>query len=129
VGALARNQNGVADDDADSSVLCSAFLADDRRLSLLADVGSGTVDQAFLGVMPSKCNTVRLFGLSEKVLVIDEAHAFDAYMQEERFALLRFHGALGGSAIVLSATLTQKQRKAIVDAWGDGLNGGASHSS
>ena len=109
----------------ESTVACAAFLADDRRAALLADVGAGTIDQAILGVLPSRFNTVRLFGLADKVLVIDEAHAYDAYVSVEVKELLRFQAALGGSAIVLSATLSHKQRKALAKAWADGLGGSA----
>jgi CRISPR-associated endonuclease/helicase Cas3 len=91
---------------------------------MLADVGAGTIDQALLAVLPSKFNTVRLFGLSDKVLVIDEAHAYDEYMGVELEQLLRFHAALGGCAVVLSATLPKSRRNTLVDAWRDGLRGG-----
>lgn len=111
------------------SVACAAFLADDRRAAFLADVGAGTVDQAMFGVLPAKFGTVRLFGLAAKVLVIDEAHAYDAYMREELYAMLRFQAALGGCAIVLSATLTQDQRRALVRAWHEGLGVSAWHQS
>jgi CRISPR-associated endonuclease/helicase Cas3 len=114
-------------DDADeltSTVACAAFFAEDRRAALLADVGAGTVDQALLGVLASKFNTVRLFGLAEKVLVLDEAHAYDAYMNVELRQLLRFHAALGGSAVVLSATLSQAQRAELAVAWMQGVDGG-----
>jgi CRISPR-associated endonuclease/helicase Cas3 len=115
----------LSDEEGTSSAACNAFFADDRRAALLADIGIGTIDQAVLGVLPSKFNTMRLFGLSEKVLVVDEAHAYDAYVSVELEQLLRFHSALGGSAIVLSATLSEKQRASIVRAWQEGLNGGA----
>jgi CRISPR-associated endonuclease/helicase Cas3 len=103
---------------------CAAFLADDRRAAMLADVGAGSVDQALLGVLPSRFNAIRLFGLADKVLVIDEAHAYDAYMRVEVNELLRFHAALGGSAIVLSATLSGKQRTSLVRSWREGANRG-----
>lgn len=103
---------------------CAAFLADDRRRALLADVGAGTVDQALLGTLPSRFNCVRLFGMADKVLVFDEAHAYDAYMGVEAQQLLRFQAALGGSAILLSATLSRKQREAFAAAWMEGLDGG-----
>lgn len=119
-------QASVVRDDADieSTIACAAFLADDRRAALLADVGAGTVDQAILAALPSRFNTVRLFGLADKVLVIDEAHAYDAYMSVEIQELLRFQAALGGSAVVLSATLSHKQRAALAQAWADGTSGG-----
>ncbi|HMT43823.1 MAG TPA: CRISPR-associated helicase Cas3', partial [Chakrabartia sp.] len=100
-----------------ASAACAAFLADDRRLSLLADIGAGTIDQAVLSVLPSRFNTVRLLGLAEKVLVVDEVHAHDAYVTEELMRLLEFHRAQGGSAILLSATLTNKQRHDLIAKW------------
>lgn len=100
-----------------ASSACAAFLAEDRRLSLLADIGAGTIDQAVLSVLPSRFNTVRLLGLAEKVLVVDEVHAHDAYVTEELKRLLEFHRAQGGSAILLSATLTNKQRFDLMAKW------------
>ena len=55
------------------------------------------------------------------MLIIDEAHAYDAYMSKEIETLLEFHAALGGSAIVLSATLPAAQRGALASAFSRGL--------
>jgi CRISPR-associated endonuclease/helicase Cas3 len=104
-------------DELPSEVACTAFLADDRRAGLLADIGVGTIDQAFLGVLPVRFNALRLFALSEKVLVVDEVHAFDEYMRSEAEGLMRAHAALGGSAVLLSATLTAAQRTKLAQAW------------
>ncbi len=104
-------------DEVASEAACPAFMADDRRAGLLADIGVGTVDQAFLGVLPTRFNTLRLFALSEKVLVLDEVHAFDEYMHAEALGLLRMQSALGGSAILLSATLPAAQKREMLDAW------------
>ncbi len=110
-----------SDEELPGELACAAFLANDARASFLGDSGAGTVDQAILGVLPSKFNTMRLFGLCEKILVIDEAHAYDAYVLREVVQLLRFQAALGGSAIVLSATLNTRGRKKLADAWNEGL--------
>ncbi|HEY9466629.1 MAG TPA: CRISPR-associated helicase Cas3' [Vicinamibacterales bacterium] len=114
------------DDEVDepSSVLCAEFFANDRRAALLADIGAGTIDQALLGVLPTRFNAMRLFGLIGKVLIVDEAHAYDAYMSGELETLLTFHAALGGSAIVLSATLPKAKRQALVRAWARGMGDG-----
>jgi CRISPR-associated endonuclease/helicase Cas3 len=101
---------------------CAAWLASSNRRALLAQVGVGTVDQALLAVLPVRHATLRLQGLSGKVLLIDECHAYDAYMREELCALLRFHAALGGSVILLSATLPRSMRQSLVDAYRDGLS-------
>ncbi len=79
-------------DELASEIACPSFMADDRRAGLLADIGVGTLDQSFLGVLPTRCNTLRLFALAEKVLVLDEVHAFDEYMHAEALALLRMRG-------------------------------------
>ena len=62
-----------------------------------------------------------MWGLADKVLVIDEAHAYDAYMNKELETLLCFHAALGGSAIILSATLPGLKRHTLIDAFRKGL--------
>lgn len=95
----------------ESTAECAAWLADDRRKAFLADVGVSTIDQAILAVLPAKHQSVRLIGLSERVLVVDEAHAYDAYVTTELEALLAAQAANGGSAIVLSATLPANIRQ------------------
>jgi CRISPR-associated endonuclease/helicase Cas3 len=120
-GALQAGTLDVGDGEPTSSVSCAAFVADDSRTALLADVGAGTIDQALLGVLPSRFCTLRLAGLGDKVLVLDEAHAYDSYMQEEIGALLRFQAALAGCAVVLSATLARRQWEGLVRAWQEGL--------
>ncbi len=108
-----------ADEPAESH--CAAWLAEDRRRALLAQVGVGTLDQALLAILPVRHAALRLQGLVGKVLVVDEVHAFDAYMRRELLTLLEFHAALGGSAVLLSATLPQKIRGELVAAFRRGL--------
>ncbi len=100
---------------------CNAWLADNRKKALLADVGVGTIDQALLAVLPARHQSLRLLGLLDKVLLVDEVHACDAYMQTLLCELLRAHASAGGSAILLSATLPQAQRRALSQAFADGL--------
>ncbi|MEN9856717.1 MAG: CRISPR-associated helicase Cas3, partial [Pseudomonadota bacterium] len=114
---------GNAHSDVTATAACQAFLGADRRLSLLADVGAGTIDQAVLSVLPSRFNTVRLAGLAEKVLVVDEAHAYDSYVETELLRLLDFQARLGGSAIILSATLTSAQRSKLMSTWQTAVSG------
>ena len=98
-----------------------AWLTDNRRRSLLATVGVGTVDQALLGILPTRFSTLRLFGLADKVLIVDEAHSYDPYMQHELEALLTMQARLGGSAILMTATLPLAMRRAYVEAFQEGL--------
>jgi CRISPR-associated endonuclease/helicase Cas3 len=101
---------------------CQDWLADNRKKALLAHIGVGTIDQAFLAVLKTKYQSLRLIGLVGKVLVIDEAHAYDAYMGKELEVLLHIHASLGGSAIIMSATLPFSIRQKLSNAFLSGLN-------
>ena len=110
--------------DTTASTACAAWIADDRRKAFLADAGAGTIDQALLAVLPSRHQSLRLIGLMRRVLVLDEVHAYDAYMQREMERLLEFQAGLGGSAILLSATLPLSIRRRLADAFARGLGEG-----
>lgn len=107
--------------DPGEPVTCGQWLADDRRRILLADIGVGTIDQALLAVLPTRFNTLRLWALSNRILIVDEAHGYDPYMEEELRSLLRFHAMLGGSAIVMTATLPKRMRDRYAEAFQHGL--------
>ena len=81
------------------------------RMGLLAENGVGTVDQAMAGVLLARFSVLRLFGLVNKVLIIDEIHAYDAYMSVIIKSLLHWCHALRIPVILLSATLQEGQRK------------------
>lgn len=104
-------------DEKNVSAQCNRWLADNRKKALLSDVGVGTIDQALLATMPARHQSLRLLGLTGKVLVLDEVHAYDCYTRELMHALLRFHAALGGSAVLLSATLTARQKQGLIAAF------------
>lgn len=99
---------------------CSSWLADNRKKALLADVGVGTLDQALLAVLPARFQSLRIFGLSSHILIVDEVHAYDPYMNKLLQNLLSFHASLGGSAILLSATLPTHVRRDFIAAFANG---------
>jgi CRISPR-associated endonuclease/helicase Cas3 len=110
----------ASEDDEDASeVACARWLADDRRKTFLADVGVGTIDQALLGMLPVKHCAVRQLGLRRRVLIIDEAHAYDAYMQKEIEGLIRHQASMNAPVIVLSATLPSLIQARLTKAWRD----------
>lgn len=118
--AQAGHQYDQNTQDQAGEATCIAWLADDRRRAMLADVGVGTIDQALLGVLSSKYQSLRLFGLGRKVLILDEIHAYDTYTAELVCNLLRFHAAQGGSAVLLSATLHHALRQQLINAFEEG---------
>jgi CRISPR-associated endonuclease/helicase Cas3 len=99
---------------------CTRWLADHNKRALLAPAGVGTIDQALLAALQSKHQSLRLLGLMRKVLVVDEVHACDAYMQRTLELLLEFHARAGGSAVLLSATLTKQMKHALLKAFAKG---------
>ncbi len=104
-------------DDASATAQCNDWLADSRKKALLAPVGVGTIDQALLAVLPRRHQSIRLLGLHRKVLIFDEVHAADEFMFELLESLLALHLHQGGSAILLTATLSQKQRAKLCRIW------------
>ncbi len=108
--------------DDTATARCAAWLADHNKRALLAPAGVGTIDQALLAVLHSKHQSLRLLGLFRKVLVVDEVHACDAYMQGVLETLLEFHARAGGSVILLSAALPGRMKQALLDAFARGRN-------
>lgn len=126
---LAHGRAGLSSDFRDvkartgwsDDVACGPWLADSRRRALLADVGVGTIDQALLAILPTRFAALRVYGLSSKVLIVDEVHEFGApYVGEELETLLRLHASGGGSAILLTATLPLAQRNRLTRAFEEG---------
>ena len=118
-----NSDSGASDGASETTVsaACAAWIADDRRRTFLADAGAGTIDQALLSVLPSRHQSLRFLGLMRRVLILDEVHAYDAYMRREMERLLEFQAGLGGSAILLSATLPRSVRERLTDAFAQGL--------
>lgn len=106
--------------DETASARCTAWLADHSKRALLASAGIGTIDQALLAVLHSKHQSLRLLGLFNKVLIVDEVHACDAYMQGVLEVLLEFHARTGGPVILLSATLPSRMKQALLNAYAKG---------
>ncbi|WP_327713739.1 CRISPR-associated helicase Cas3' (plasmid) [Streptomyces sp. NBC_00464] len=75
------------------------------KRALLAQWSVGTIDQALMSVLPVRHNALRLLALSGKTVIVDEAHAYDPYMQVLLGRLLNWLGALGVPVVLLSATL------------------------
>jgi len=77
-----------------------------------------TIDQVLMGVLNLKHQFVRSFGTQKSVLIIDEVHSFDAYMQGLiKKVLVGQHAAIG-SVILLSATLTHKTKEKLMMHYG-----------
>ncbi len=106
--ASARALPGFAmqwNDDPTEATKRSRWAAERPKRFLAATIAVGTVDQALLGAVCVKHAQMRSFCLSRSLLVVDEVHASDAYMERLLIALLDQHRLAGGEALLLSATL------------------------
>ncbi|MDO6681053.1 MULTISPECIES: CRISPR-associated helicase Cas3' [unclassified Oceanobacter] len=119
VGVQGADDSAYDHDDETASLYCNHWLADSRKKALLAPVGVGTIDQALLGVLPRKHQSLRVLGLHHKVLVFDEVHSADAYQLQLLETLLKLHLHQGGSAILLTATLSFDARERLCRIWNE----------
>ena len=88
------------------------------RMGLLGANAVGTVDQAMAAVLLSKFSVIRLAGLMNKVLIIDEIHAYDMYMSKILEILLCWCRDLDIPVILLSATLQSAQKTRYLSCFG-----------
>ena len=86
------------------------------KRGLLAPFAVGTIDQALMAVMNVKHGFVRTFGLAGKVVILDEVHSYDSYTGTILKELVGSLRELHCTVIILSATLTDKERHSIVGA-------------
>ncbi|NCC92555.1 MAG: CRISPR-associated helicase Cas3' [Opitutae bacterium] len=101
----------------DEAVTSSAWFSQ-RKRPLLSPYGVGTIDQALFATLNVKHHFVRLWGLANRVVVLDEVHAYDTYTSGLIEALLRWLKAMRCSVVLMSATLPTRSREGFLRAWG-----------
>lgn len=113
------NENDLFNESEEiDDIEASRWLMSSKR-SLLASYAVGTVDQAMMSALKVKYGVIRLLGLTGKVLVIDEIHAYDAYMSSIILRLLEWCQVLKIPVVMLSATLPLWKKKEILSIYGD----------
>jgi len=108
----ARNVN--IDGDQNGSVTVNEWFSG-RKTGSLDDFVVGTVDQFLMIALKQKHLALRHLGFSKKIVVIDEVHAYDAYMSQYLDQAVRWMGAYGVPVIILSATLPADRRLNLVE--------------
>jgi CRISPR-associated endonuclease/helicase Cas3 len=105
----------------DENRIAAATWFANRKRTLLAPFGVGTVDQAMVSVLTVRHHFVRSFALSDKVIIFDEVHAYDTYMQTIIQRLMEWLTVSNSPIILLSATLPYQIRSELVRACGGDL--------
>ncbi|MEV8311822.1 CRISPR-associated helicase Cas3' [Streptomyces flavidovirens] len=95
-----------------------------RKKAMLSSFVAGTVDQLLFAGLRSRHLALRHLAVAGKVVVIDEAHAYDIYMSVYLDRVLSWLGAYGVPVVVLSATLPAVRRRQLAEAYA-GVAGGA----
>ncbi len=99
------------------SIYASQWFSQLKR-AMLAPYGVGTIDQALLSILQIRHHFVRLFGLFNRTVIMDEVHAYDAYTSGLLKILIKHLKALESPVIVMSATLPERERSALLQAAG-----------
>lgn len=110
---------GLSSAAEDESVVVSNWMLG-RKKGMLANFVVCTVDQVLMGSLAMKHLPLRQLALANKVVAIDECHAYDAYMQQYLASVLSWLGAWRTPVILLSATLPSRIREELVAAYVDG---------
>ncbi|MEF9903912.1 CRISPR-associated helicase Cas3' [Streptomyces sp. P9-A2] len=88
-----------------------------RKKAMLASFVAGTIDQLLFAGLKSRHLALRHLAVAGKVVVIDEAHAYDTYMSVYLDRVLSWLGAYRVPVVVLSATLPASRRCELVEAY------------
>lgn len=86
-----------------------------NKKSILYPFGLGTVDQILLSVINAKHADLRMLGLSNKVIIIDELHTYTIFTSILLKDMIKKLREIGCIIIILSATLTKRAKNELLD--------------
>lgn len=97
-------------DDAQDTMRDRGWAVEHPKRYLSGSVMVGTIDQLLLGGLRVRHAHLRSSAMLRQLIVIDEVHASDPYMERLLTGVLDQHRAAGGHALLMSATLGSAMR-------------------
>ena len=91
------------------------------KKGLLSSFVVCTIDQVLMTALQARHVMLRYLGLASKVIIIDEVHAYDAYMSKYLAAALYWLGQMNAPVILMSATLPSAIRDDLMESYANGL--------
>lgn len=101
-------------DDSETNMYIHPWFQGNKK-ALLADFVIGTVDQFLMTSLRRRHFMLRHLGVAGKVIIIDECHAYDAYMNQYLDQSIEWMAGYGVPVVLLSATLPLKRRKELIN--------------
>ncbi|MFD1420120.1 CRISPR-associated helicase Cas3' [Lactiplantibacillus songbeiensis] len=119
--ALPNAVNVYADEDKTGSVVLNAWFS--GKKTILTKFTVGTIDNLLLMGLKQKHLFLRHLGFSGKVVIIDEVHAYDCYMDSYLCKAIEWLGTYHVPIVILSATLPKDKRNVLLRAYLKGKYG------
>ena len=91
------------------------------KKGLLSSFVVCTIDQVLMTALQARHVMLRYLGLASKVVIIDEVHAYDAYMSKYLSTALYWLGQMNAPVILMSATLPSATRDDLMKSYAEGL--------
>lgn len=91
------------------------------KKGLLSSFVVCTIDQVLMTALQARHMMLRYLGLASKVIIIDEVHAYDAYMNQYLSTALYWLGQMNAPVILMSATLPAEIRTRLMVKYAEGL--------
>jgi CRISPR-associated endonuclease/helicase Cas3 len=91
------------------------------KKGLLSSFVVCTIDQVLMTALQARYVMLRHLGLASKVIIIDEVHAYDAYMNQYLSSALYWLGQMNAPVILMSATLPADIRTHLMVRYAEGL--------
>lgn len=99
------------------------------KKGLLSSFVVCTIDQVLMTALQARYVMLRHLGLASKVIIIDEVHAYDAYMNQYLSSALYWLGQMNAPVILMSATLPADIRTHLMVRYAEGLKVRTDNSS